>query len=190
MLDEMLDELLRSMGNGLPTSSTEREREKRIARRKKKSSSWITKAVEHWSELIYEGDIGCDWDEADVRCWRCGHLRSCQRCHIVPRSLGGSDEIDNLIPLCAECHDEMPNVSDGIEVWKWIAHDHGELHDTYWTLRALSISGLSEDQLKKFDRQKLFEAFQSSSPHFGQLHGRSRYSPSTLAWVLRKACES
>jgi hypothetical protein len=34
-----------------------------------------------------------------------------QRCHIVPRSLGGSDELSNLFLMSRECHDLQPNTA-------------------------------------------------------------------------------
>ena len=166
------------------------EPDARVARRRKKSSGWIAKAVGYWSERIDELDIGCDWSEADVRCWRCGCLRSCQKCHIVAKGLGGSDDVWNLIPLCAHCHDEMPNVSDPLEVWRWIAADHGELYDTYWTRRALEEAALSEEQLCRFERDRLREALKCCNPHFGQNNGGIRTTPSTLAWAIRKACST
>lgn len=160
----------------------------RIKRRRQKAKQWIKDAVAYWEERIYEGDIGCDWDEAEVRCWRCGYLRACQKCHIVPQSLGGSDEVSNLIPLCADCHDEMPNVKDEGEVWRWIKADHGCVHDTYWTLRAIEQSGLSPDELACFDPTKLTSTMEEVSHHFGQLHGRSRLSVATLAWAVKRSC--
>jgi hypothetical protein len=38
------------------------------------------------------------------RCCICGRLHSIQVHHIVPSEEGGSDEIDNAIPLCPNCH--------------------------------------------------------------------------------------
>lgn len=32
-----------------------------------------------------------------------------QICHIVPRSLGGTDDFDNLFLLCSDCHDKLPD---------------------------------------------------------------------------------
>jgi hypothetical protein len=160
----------------------------RVARRRKKTKQWIKDAVAYWEPRVYEGDIGCDWDEADVRCWRCGYLRACQKCHIVPQSLGGSDEISNLIPLCADCHDEMPNVSDASEVWRWIKADHGCLHDTYWTIRAAKDAGLTDKEFASLDVSRLPALFsEHCSHHFGQLHGRARLNVATLAWIMRKA---
>lgn len=162
--------------------------EKSIARRRKSAPQWIKDAVAYWEDRVYEGDMGCDWDEADVRCWRCGYLRKCQKCHIVPKAIGGSDGVENLIPLCADCHDEMPNVSDPAEVWRWIESDHGTMHDTYWTFRAQREAGLSDEQFKNLDVSKLPNLFaKHCSHHLGQLHGRARLNVATLAWIMRQA---
>jgi len=160
----------------------------RIKRRRKKVPQWIKDAVAYWQTRVYEGDIGCDWDEADVRCWRCGYLRKCQKCHIVAKSLGGSDEVDNLIPLCCECHDEMPNVLDKEEVWRWIERDHGSLHDTFWACKAMADSGLSHEDFKRFDSKVFEDAMKKTSKHFGQKSGGARTSVATLVWALKEAC--
>lgn len=41
------------------------------------------------------------------RCCICGSLHNVQLHHIVPKEKGGTDEIDNAIPLCPNCHDEV-----------------------------------------------------------------------------------
>ena len=41
------------------------------------------------------------------RCCICGLLHSVQLHHIVPVEEGGTDDIDNAIPLCPNCHDEV-----------------------------------------------------------------------------------
>ncbi len=40
------------------------------------------------------------------RCCLCGKLHRVQVHHIVPSEQGGTDEIENAIPLCPNCHDE------------------------------------------------------------------------------------
>lgn len=160
----------------------------RIARRKKRVKQWIKDCVAYWSEKIYEGDLGTDWDDADVICWRCGHVRQQQKCHIVPKSLGGSDDTSNTIPLCAMCHDEMPNVSDPGFVWEWIKEDHGCCYDTYWTIRAIKEAGITGDDMENFDPKKFAEVSSGCGVHFGQGAGGARITPATKAWALRKAC--
>lgn len=41
------------------------------------------------------------------RCCICGILHRVQLHHIIPKEDGGTDEIDNAIPLCPNCHDEV-----------------------------------------------------------------------------------
>ena len=41
------------------------------------------------------------------RCCLCSKLHRVQVHHIVPRKQGGTDDIDNGIPLCPNCHDEV-----------------------------------------------------------------------------------
>lgn len=40
----------------------------------------------------------------DARCRVCGGARGLQRHHVVPRSQGGDDVDENLVPLCSDCH--------------------------------------------------------------------------------------
>jgi hypothetical protein len=55
------------------------------------------------------------WDEI-LRCWDRIPL---QRCHVVGRSLGGSDHPSNLFLLCRECHDRMPNTNIPEIFYEW-----------------------------------------------------------------------
>ena len=99
--------------------------------------------VDYWSSRIYEGDMGCDWDEALNRCWRCGthhNTKSLNRCHIIPALLGGKDTPSNLILLCGPCHAESPSVaSDDISIWHWIKNTSSNEYDTFWPLRSLEL---------------------------------------------------
>jgi len=84
----------------------------------------------YWKDRFPEIGIFVDWGEP--ACWACGfhygarydvrspdasweEILECwermplQRCHIVPRSLGGPDEPSNLFLMCRECHDLAPN---------------------------------------------------------------------------------
>jgi len=35
-----------------------------------------------------------------------------ERCHMIPKSLGGSDDASNLVLLCKACHKEAPDIKD------------------------------------------------------------------------------
>lgn len=171
-------------------SKKEREQASREARRRNKAPQWINDCVDYWSDQICESDIGVDWCDADIRCWRCGYLRACQKCHIVPKSLGGPDSVENIIPLCAQCHDEMPNVADKDAVWAWIRADHGGLYDSMWTMKAISIAKANGADIASFSEKRLAAACEKMSLHFGQLHGRARLSVQSLAWVIAESCKT
>lgn len=52
------------------------------------------------------------------RAWERARL---ERAHIVPAGLGGSNEADNLILLCAPCHEESPDWFNPWEMAIWIS---------------------------------------------------------------------
>ena len=77
--------------------------------------------------------------EHDVaHCWACnkalrgGHCKynkpdlALERCHIIPRSLGGSNTFSNLFLMCQRCHQESPDTCDPDYFWSWF--DHVEDH--------------------------------------------------------------
>jgi 5-methylcytosine-specific restriction endonuclease McrA len=95
---------------------------------------------EHWKDRLLEIGFFIDWGEPscwacgfhygakyDVRCstgpWaevlRCWERVPLQRCHIVPRSLGGPDSPANLFLMCRECHDSQPNSSIPEIFFRW-----------------------------------------------------------------------
>lgn len=82
----------------------------------------------HWQEWLDKNMF--DWGEPS--CWACGkwcgekyNVQSpdetnfkalwnkvpLQRCHIIPKSLGGSDDPENLFLMCTECHDLAPDTT-------------------------------------------------------------------------------
>jgi 5-methylcytosine-specific restriction endonuclease McrA len=103
-----------------------------------------SRIIEHWRtdrRLLDEAGFLPDWGEPT--CWACDfgwngrydikHRKATwldclrawekaplQRCHIVPRSLGGSDHPANLFLLCAECHDLAPDTTDPRLFFRWV----------------------------------------------------------------------
>ena len=78
------------------------------------------KIVDYWADNQSECGLSIDWAEAHKLCWRCAHKRQLQRCHIIPRSLGGPENPSNLVLLCAQCRSEAPNVDDSNFMWVWL----------------------------------------------------------------------
>lgn len=154
----------------------------------------IAEIVAYWSRHEDESGLAVDWAEAHKRCWGCGRKRwkrNFDRCHIVPRSLGGSNRADNLVLLCRRCHIQAPNVKDPSFMWFWLRSHAVPLYDAEWIISGLeeyqrlfgkrtfsSLKSLDISQLKrmveKFRRQAII--------HFGE----GRPNPSTLAWVIAK----
>lgn len=103
--------------------------------RRSKIQTSIQSAVEYWSRRIDEDEISTDWREADTHCWRCGCQRNLERCHIVPHTLGGTDEPSNIVLLCKRCHREGPNVTDPEIMWDWIRAYRVPFLETFWIIR-------------------------------------------------------
>jgi len=55
----------------------------------------------HWAPLMF--DPPEDYDKTKT-CWGCGQQSALQRCHIIARCDGGTDEVNNLLLLCKRCH--------------------------------------------------------------------------------------
>ena len=60
----------------------------------------------------------------DCECWACGKRvetkSDLQRCHIVPKSLGGREEASNYFLLCSDCHDEAPDTTNREAFLRWV----------------------------------------------------------------------
>lgn len=95
------------------------------------------KIAEYW----YDQKISHNWfsDINEPCCWACGdffnHNRSVandserekaweksplQKCHITPKSLGGSDKPENLVLMCAHCHDKAPDTTNPEILFGWM----------------------------------------------------------------------
>jgi len=155
--------------------------------------------ADHWSPLVSELDMGCDWEDAVTDCWRCGvePSRGLERCHIVPAQepFNGPDDPSNYVLLCSRCHREAPNVSDPSVMWQWIKdthryYDNGSYSPTWWfeTQRDLwdklsegcqqaGVTGADEDTLTAIFAQ-----------HTGTHAGDSLNTP-TLRFGMTKVIE-
>lgn len=90
---------------------------------------------DHWKDAF----PFVDWGEPS--CWACGwywkryavrdskagmnkiyeawERTPLQRCHIIPRSLGGNTDPSNLFLMCTECHDLAPNTTSRDIFLRW-----------------------------------------------------------------------
>ncbi len=149
--------------------------------------------VDYWTLNQDECGLSVDWAEADKLCWRCAHKRKLQRCHIIPRSLGGSEEPSNLVLLCGQCHAEAPNVDDPDYMWVWLRAHAVPFYGMYWYQRGLqeyefvygkkpfSLIENPEELMPKI-QSAMRKYIRGTSTHWGQ----GKINPSTMAWVLHK----
>jgi hypothetical protein len=149
--------------------------------------------VDYWLEHQDECGLSVDWADAEKLCWRCAHARNLQRCHIVPRSLEGSENPRNLVLLCAQCHAEAPNVADPEFMWVWLRAHAASFYGTYWQVRGLReyeyiykekpFAGLSDiESVMPKVNAALEVYFKKTSTHWGQ----GKVNPSTVAWLIRQ----
>lgn len=62
-----------------------------------------------YSYKNYEVDLECDYH----RVWDYKKVKSkLNRCHIIPKALGGEDKPHNLFLMCESCHEESPDFAD------------------------------------------------------------------------------
>tara|TARA_B100000424_G_scaffold271691_1_gene275869 strand:- start:3970 stop:4734 length:765 start_codon:yes stop_codon:yes gene_type:complete len=70
-------------------------------------------------------------DLKESRCWACTAKLSSvpmyeeaytgiERCHIIPKMIGGPDEAHNLILMCRRCHKASPTTPRKEVLWKWL----------------------------------------------------------------------
>lgn len=154
---------------------------------------------QRWKALMPLVDLG------EPACFACGfHLESwdvaktpqqrwnrsgLQRAHIVARSQGGSDDLDNIVLLCAPCHRKMPMTTDPEVALRWFkdrvseverfGHEEAVELQQELTRHSIEIEHLDSEQLRKF-RQYLVE--QRYTKRYG-LHGNSA-SAATRAQML------
>jgi hypothetical protein len=152
---------------------------------------WVRECVAYWSEIVYEGDIGVDWADADERCWRCGSKSKLQKCHIVARQFGGGDGPSNIIPLCSLCHDEMPDVTDPDAVWVWIKRTRPKYgYGTLWIEKALDECVSVGTDLSRFDKASFAVLMNKSvGLHMMQSGAGCRIKPASVAWAIQKSCK-
>lgn len=149
--------------------------------------------VDYWSRNQDECGLSVDWAESEGLCWRCAQGRQLQRCHIIPRALGGSEEPRNLVLLCAQCHAEAPNVADAEFMWKWLRAHAVSFYGMYWYTRGFReykfiygkkpFAEISEAASLIPKVNAAIERYiKQTSTHWGQ----GKMNPATIAWLLRQ----
>jgi hypothetical protein len=107
--------------------------------------------AEYWEALssLY---FRCVFDPGEPICWACGYFsqryestgegfdknkdvfsywnahKYLERCHILPKVLGGCNCEANLVLLCKECHRESPDTANLELFAKWMANRQSWIH--------------------------------------------------------------
>ncbi len=150
-----------------------------------------TEIFEHWKNRIFEHGLFIDWGEPS--CWACGfHYGSkydikdstasialiyrgwekmpLQRCHIIHRSLGGTDEVNNLFLMCRECHDLAPNTSIRNVFFRWAKGQDYHDREIERRKQAIASFGVEEEEIKLLYTVMLSDGFKNWSADRIGLH--------------------
>ena len=121
---------------------------------------------------IKRSDAG--W-ESVLRCWNTTPL---QRCHVVPRSLGGTNDVSNLFLMCRECHDLAPNTSFPEIFFEWARAQSWDVRESAKLSAAIDAFGVGGAALQDFSEVITSEGFRSwASCRFGLHRPQSNYAP-------------
>lgn len=74
----------------------------------------------HWCDRLWQAKGFDSPDEFMERgvCFACG-MEGNERAHIIARSAGGSDDVENLHILCSQCHKDSEYL-DGDKYMRWM----------------------------------------------------------------------
>ena len=170
------------------------------SKKSNKTKPWIKKSWDYHSQYISELDVAPDWGDWETdwnMCWCCGHRGTLQQCHIIPKSLGGTLDPSNIIPLCGICHDKAPDVSDKNEMFAWVKENLsclsglglGRFDHLIDILPSLikdiqnEYGDIKEDELYDLIGQN----YEKTSPHAGQHKQGIFWKKSTREWIIKKS---
>ena len=114
-----------------------------------------------------------DWDEI-LKCWESIPL---QRCHIIPRSLGGTADARNIFLMCRECHDLAPNTDIPEIFFEWVRAQSWHVRESFRTRAAFASFGVdcaSEESLWELIDSDEFKSWVSG--RFGLHRPQSKYA--------------
>lgn len=169
--------------------------------------------LEYWHKRIFEKGLFVDCGEPS--CWVCGfyyeikydissvdtsreRILRCwekiplQRCHIVPRSLGGKDSVENLFLMCRECHDLAPNTPIVGLFFEWARSQSWLKRETAKINQAIESFSLKKDDydslLKTMDspdfRSWVRDKIGFHWPQSNYAPRSSRLTPATLIGLV------
>ncbi|MBQ9013590.1 MAG: HNH endonuclease [Bacilli bacterium] len=103
----------------------------------------------YWLERYY-------WLEEDLpTCFVCGKETKLEKCHLIPKVLGGTDEVDNLVLLCRKHHQKAPNTSFTKDIMlNWI-EEEAEKYDKLTNMKKDDVNIIAGSIIKM--RERLIE---------------------------------
>ena len=172
-----------------------------------------SRIFDHWKDRLPALGILIDWGEPS--CWACRFhygtkydvkragvgweqiLRGwdripLQRCHIVPRCLGGANDPTNLFLMCRECHDLAPNTSIPDIIFEWARAQSSEARELSKIRAALSAFGIDDAEAMELEAvlfSKEFEIWKSGKlglhrPQSNYASISYRLTPATLVGLV------
>lgn len=133
-----------------------------------------------------------NWPEG--RLWGLWNRSGLERCHLVPRALGGPDCRENLVLLCNECQHDAPDVGDPKYMLDWMTRRESKFARMGPLIEeAVEVAGLN-DELERLHRDHPSLVLEVTNEVLREgwvgIHG-SRISPGTITsvavGVLRRA---
>jgi len=168
---------------------------------------------EFWRHRLREHGFFIDWGEPE--CWACGfhyngkydirrseasweEIYRCwdriplQRCHIVPKTLGGTDECDNLFLMCRECHDLAPNTGIRAIFFEWARAQSSYAREGEKVKAALRSFGIEKQDHERYCAVMNSESFHAwvdgriglHRPQSNYAPTSSRLTPATMVGLL------
>ena len=102
-----------------------------------------------------------DYLEDYPTCFICGKDSYLEVCHLTPKSLGGSNECDNLVLLCKRCHSKAPNIRHK-EVMIRYVHETAKEYNLLFHIKNSELKKIIEstfiiiERLKKISDKHIF----------------------------------
>ena len=100
-----------------------------------------------------------------------------QYCHIVSRSLGGSDEASNLFLMCRECHDQAPNTTITAIFFEWARAQSWHVREFAKIRDALRALGIDDTNAREFEAVLESEFKRWKCGKFSFHRPQSNYAP-------------
>ena len=164
---------------------------------------------EYWKDWLIENGF----DLGEPSCWSCGRwwdtkydiqkpnasyddikelwnkVTPLQRCHIIPRSLGGLDSTSNLFLMCHDCHDKAPDTTSReifliwVKAQSWIKREFNEIKEH---IETFGIEENEFDELANIANSPDFQkwAKKNMGLHWNQQGGGIKLKKSTFIGAL------